>query len=210
MHTRGKRFENVAQAERPFVRRVQTRIESCGNRERLPTRVDPGGDIIPFMKRVLASAVLIAAVAVPPVSAQPIYKYVSPGGQVTYSQTPVPGARLAEELAPAPEVSPETLDAEHARRTARDKALNEAVEKNVNSLNEAWSELNLWDARLREVQARLKAGREPRPGERTGVVYQGKSRLNEAYWARQRVNETAVAEAEAHVQHARAMIQALR
>jgi len=162
------------------------------------------------MKRVLAAAVLIAAVAVPPVDAQPIYKYVSPDGQVTYSQTPVPGARLAEELAPAPDVSPATLDADRARRAARDKALNEAVDKHVNSLNEAWSELNIWDARLREAQAQLKAGREPRPGERTGVVYQGKSRLNEAYWTRQRTNEAAVAQAEAHVQHARGMIQALR
>jgi hypothetical protein len=36
------------------------------------------------MKRVLAAAVLIAAVTVPPAGAQPIYKYVSPDGQVTY------------------------------------------------------------------------------------------------------------------------------
>jgi len=163
-----------------------------------------------MMQRVLVPTALVALIGCAPAAAQPIYKYVSPDGHVTYSQTPVPGARLAEELAPAPQVSPETLDAARTRREARDKALNEAVDRRLNSLDAASNELSFWEAKLREAQAQLVAGREPWPGERTGVVFQGKSRLNETYWARQQANEAAVAEAEAHVQHARAMIQALR
>jgi hypothetical protein len=158
--------------------------------------------------RILAA--LIAAVVLAPAGAQTIYKYVSPSGQVTYSETPVPGAHLAEELAPAPDVNPATLDAARTRQAARDKAMNDAVDQRIASLNQAWNELNVWRARLQQAEAQLKAGREPLPGERTGVVYQGKSRLNQAYWARQQKNEAAVAEAEAHVQHAHAMIQALR
>jgi isoleucyl-tRNA synthetase len=161
------------------------------------------------LARILTA--LIAAVApLAPAGAQTIYKYVSPSGQVTYSETPVSGARLVEELAPAPEINPATLDAARARQEARDKALNEAADQRIASLNQASKELNLWSARLQQAEAQLKAGREPRPGERTGVVFQGRSRLNQVYWARQQKNETAVAEAEAHVQYARAMIQALR
>lgn len=162
------------------------------------------------MKTILAVAAALAALALPPAVAQTIYKYVSPNGRVTYSQTPVPGARLVEELAPAPQVSPATLEANRAKRAARDRALLEAADRRLKSLDEAATELNVWSGRLRDAQAQLEAGREPLPGERTGVVYQGKSRLNEAYWARQTANEAAVAEAEAHVEHARATIQALR
>ncbi|MFO1361554.1 MAG: DUF4124 domain-containing protein [Burkholderiales bacterium] len=162
------------------------------------------------MKPILVVAAALAAAGLPPALAQSIYKYVSPDGRVTYSQSPVPGARLVEELAPAPQVSAATLEAERARRAARDKALNDAADRRIASLDEASNEMNVWTARLRDAQAQLAAGREPLPGERTGVVFQGKSRLNEAYWARQAANEAAVAEAEAHVQHARATIQALR
>jgi len=158
------------------------------------------------MKPILVVAAALAAAGLPPALAQSIYKYVSPDGRVTYSQS----ARLVEELAPAPQVGPATLDADRARRAARDKALNDAADRRIASLDEASNELNVWTARLRDAQAQLAAGREPLPGERTGVVFQGRSRLNEAYWARQAANEAAVAEAEAHVQHARATIQALR
>jgi Domain of unknown function (DUF4124) len=158
--------------------------------------------------RILAT--LIAALLLAPASAQTIYKYVSPGGQVTYSETPVPGARRAEEFTPAPEVSPATLDSARTREAARDKALSEAADQRIVSLDAARNELNVWSARLQQAEAQLQAGREPQPGERTGVVYQHRSRLNQAYWARQQKNEAAVAEAEAHVQHAQAMIQALR
>jgi alkylation response protein AidB-like acyl-CoA dehydrogenase len=162
------------------------------------------------MKPIFLAAAALAAVALPPAGAQSIFKYVSPDGRVTYSQTSVPGARLVEELAPALQVSPAALDAARAKRAARDKALSDAADRRLQSLDEAANEMNVWTARLRDAQAALEAGREPLPGERTGVVYQGRSRLSETYWARQAANEAAVAEAEAHIQHARATIQALR
>ena len=108
--------------------------------------------------RILAA--LIAAVALAPASAQTIYKYVSPNGQVTYSETPVSGARLVEQLAPAPNVNPAALDSARTRQEARDKALNQAANQNIKSLDQAWNELNVWSARLRQAEAQLKAGRE--------------------------------------------------
>lgn len=162
------------------------------------------------MTSVRILVILIGAVVLTPAGAQTIYKYESPNGQITYSATPVSGARLVEQLAPAPDVNPATLDAARTREEARDKALNQAADQRIASLDEASKQLNVWNTRLQEAEAQLRAGREPRPGERTGVVYQGKSRLNDAYWARQQNNEATVAEAEAHVQHSRAMIQALR
>jgi hypothetical protein len=54
---------------------------------------------------------------------------------------------------------------------------------------------------LAAAQAILEAGREPQPGERTGLA-RGGSRLNETYWGRQRQLETAVADAQARLDQA--------
>jgi hypothetical protein len=54
---------------------------------------------------------------------------------------------------------------------------------------------------LAAAQAILEAGREPLPGERTGLA-RGGSRLNETYWGRQRQLETAVADAQARLDQA--------
>jgi hypothetical protein len=59
------------------------------------------------------------------------------------------------------------------------------------------------DARLalKNAEAALAAGKEPLPGERTGTVGGG-SRLNEAYFARQKSLEDAVAAARKRVEEA--------
>jgi hypothetical protein len=54
---------------------------------------------------------------------------------------------------------------------------------------------------LAAAQAILEAGREPLPGERTGLA-RGGSRLNESYWGRQRQLETAVADAQTRLDQA--------
>jgi hypothetical protein len=54
---------------------------------------------------------------------------------------------------------------------------------------------------LAAAQAILEAGREPQPGERTGLA-RGGSRLNESYWGRQRQLETAVADAQTRLDQA--------
>jgi hypothetical protein len=143
-------------------------------------------------------------------TAQAIYKYVFPDGRVVYSDTEVPGGRLVEELQPAPAPDPAAVAATRQARLQRAKEIDSAFVERLKSLDQADNELRIWSGRLEEAQNRLEAGREPRPGERTGNVYQGKSRLNDAYWERQLDNEAAVAEAQARVDQARKAIQALR
>lgn len=161
------------------------------------------------MRTTLLLVPLLAALALP-AEAQTIYKFVRPDGRVVYSDRPVPGARLEEELERAPQPDAAAAAAARARQEQRAKALNEAATQRAKSLDQAEGDLREWSRRLDEARARLEAGREPLPGERTGVVFQGKSRLNDAYWARQDENEAAVAEAEARVAQARSTLQSLR
>jgi hypothetical protein len=65
------------------------------------------------------------------------------------------------------------------------------------------------ERRLAAAQAILEAGREPLPGERTGLAHGG-SRLNETYWARQRQLESVVADAQAQLNRAVAERSAVR
>jgi hypothetical protein len=62
---------------------------------------------------------------------------------------------------------------------------------------------------LEDAKRKQEDGVEPLPGERTGNV-DGKTRLNESYWARQRALEKAVSYAERNLQRARDREQALR
>ena len=78
------------------------------------------------------------------------------------------------------------------------------------SIDQASAALREWTLKLEQARAQLAAGREPRGGERTGTVYQGKSRMNTAYWARQKANQEAVWEAEARIKQAQAVINATR
>lgn len=160
----------------------------------------------------LASLAVVTALAgfAGHAGAQGIYKYVFPDGSVVYSDTEVPGGRLVEELQRAPTADPAAAAAARQERLTRAKQVDAAFEQRLKSLDQADNELKVWSGKLEEAQKRLEAGREPRPGERTGVVYQGKSRLNDVYWARQLENEAAVAEAQAHVDQARQAIQTLR
>ena len=162
------------------------------------------------MKTSLLLASLTAAALVAPAGAQSIYKYVRPDGRVVYSDKPVPGARLEEEMQRAPQPDPAAAAAARARQEKVAKSLNEAAAQRAKSIDQAENDLREWTRRLDEARLRLDAGREPLPGERTGVVFQGKSRLNDAYWARQDENEAAVAEAEARVAQARGTLQSLR
>ncbi|MCX7893508.1 MAG: DUF4124 domain-containing protein [Burkholderiales bacterium] len=158
----------------------------------------------------LLPALLAAAAIASSAAAQSIFKYVMPDGRVVYSDKPVAGGRLDETLERAQPPDPAAVAAARARQAEREKALAEAAARRAQSLQEAEDDLRTWSRRLEEARARLEAGREPLPGERTGIVYQGRSRLNDDYWARQEANEAAVAEAEARVAQARSTLRSLR
>ena len=77
------------------------------------------------------------------------------------------------------------------------------------ALEAAHAEVRAAQQALEEAHRRQLAGEEPLPGERTGNVG-GKSRLNEAYFARQDQLEQAVQQAEQRLDRAHAGVNDLR
>jgi hypothetical protein len=157
----------------------------------------------------LAVALMLLA---SPVAAQSIYKYVRPDGTVVYSDKPVSGARLEERLEPAAKPDPKALAA--ARETARQRAktANAAAAERSQAVAAVDEEIRASIRAVDAARAQLEAGREPLPGERTGIIATGggRTRLNSEYWARQIDNEQAVAEAQARLDAAYAARNALR
>lgn len=141
--------------------------------------------------------------------AQRVFKYVMPNGQVVYSDKPVPGGRLVDELAPAPPVDPAAAQQRQENTEDRRDALRERLAERESQIQRAQADLNEARARLAAAERQLEQGKEPLPGERTGNVGGG-SRLNEMYWQRQSANEAAVAQARAEVQRAEATLNQFR
>jgi hypothetical protein len=79
----------------------------------------------------------------------------------------------------------------------------------IGTLAAAAEELRAAERHLAAAKATLDAGREALPGERTGLAHGG-SRLNGSYWDRQRLLETAVADAQARLDRAVADHKAAR
>jgi hypothetical protein len=153
---------------------------------------------------LLALAVACADAAL----AQKIGRYVFPDGRVVYSDQPVPGARLANEVAPPPPPgSPPPVSESREGRPAKSGETPGAARSRT--LAEADAEVRAATQALEQARARQQAGVEPLPGERTGTA-KGGSRLNEAYEARQAANQQAVAAAEARLQRAVAARNAVR
>jgi hypothetical protein len=157
----------------------------------------------------LASALTLAAL---PAAAQSIYKFVRPDGSVVYSDKPVAGAKLDERLEPAQPPDPKAVAAAQEAARQRARAVNAAAAERTQAVSAVDAEIRAATDGLAQARARLEAGREPLPGERTGIVAtgSGRSRLNGEYWARQIENEQAVAEAQARLDAAFAARNALR
>jgi hypothetical protein len=140
---------------------------------------------------------VLALAAAGAADAQKIGRYVFPDGRVVYSDQPVPGAKLANEVAPPP---PPAAPAREGRAPAPVPGTDPAAAR-IQRRTEADAEFRAATEALERARAQLEAGIEPLPGERTGIA-KGGSRLNEAYEARQAVNQKAVADAEARLQRA--------
>jgi hypothetical protein len=160
----------------------------------------------PVLTCLLAAALAgTAAVA----HAQRVFKYVMPNGQVVYSDKPVPGGRLVDEIAPPPPADPAAAQQRQDNVQDRRDALRERLADRESQFQRASADLNEARTRLAAAERQLTDGKEPLPGERTGNVGGG-SRLNEAYWQRQAANEAAVAQARADVRQAEATLNQLR
>jgi hypothetical protein len=140
---------------------------------------------------------LLALAAACAADAQKIGRYVFPDGRVVYSDQPVPGAKLANEVAPPP---PPSVPAREGRAPAPVPGTDPAAAR-IQRRTQAEAELRAATEALERARAQFEAGIEPLPGERTGTA-KGGSRLNEAYEARQAANQKAVADAEARLQRA--------
>lgn len=158
---------------------------------------------------ILACVTLTFAAAA---AAQNIYRYVFPDGRVVYSDSPVPGARLQGTVAPPPPpISPAPSAAERpgSPSGARKDQGGAAPDDRVARLAAADRDVQDSTRALEDARARLAAGQEPLPGERTGTAG-GTSRLNDAYWARQQSLKDAVAAAQANLDRAIAARNAVR
>jgi len=149
----------------------------------------------------LLVAVLVAVLLAGPAAAQTVYRYVTPDGRTIFSDQPVPGARLQGTIAPpaAPAAAPAPAPVESRTPAPADRPGDTRQQR----LREASAEVEAATQGLAQVRARLEAGKEPLPGERTGTAG-GASRLNESYWARQQTNEDAVRKAQARLDAATA------
>jgi hypothetical protein len=158
------------------------------------------------MTLILAAAAALAGAA----QAQQVFKYVMPNGQVVYSDKPVPGGRLVDELAPPPPPAPGTTAPQRPESNPEQRqAVRERLGERERGFQQAQSTVNDARAQLATAERQLQDGKEPLPGERTGNVGGG-SRLNEAYWARQQANEAAVVSARQALRDAEAAANQFR
>ena len=146
---------------------------------------------IPFIGWLVAFALLAF-----PALAQTLYKSTMPDGKVIYGDKPVPGAAKVEPTKTAPATKgvtpPSPGEVKVLKELEMDRAGRDAAESQLRAAEKA----------VTDAEAALIAGREPREGERTGTA-SGASRLNDAYWARQKVLENAVEDARRNLEAVR-------
>ena len=161
---------------------------------RVAARKDP---LMTAQRLVLALAASIGLALSPPLAAQTLYKSTMPDGRVRYGDAPVPGAVKVEEI------QTDTPKEEPAGTAARERQALKDLEKERQQRESAQEKVRAAEHRLREAQAARDNGKEPLPGERIGTAG-GASRLNDAYFERQRMLEEAVGKAQREVDEARA------
>ncbi len=145
----------------------------------------------------IAVIALAFAAAALPAAGQTMQKYVTPDGKTVYSDRPIPGARLVDQIAPPPPVDPQAAAAAQARAKEEAQKANASATKRAEGGTTTQTQEDA-AAALARAKEQLEKGKEPLPGERLGTA-SGGSRLTDAYWARQRANEQAVKNAEARL-----------
>jgi len=142
------------------------------------------------------------------VSAQTVYRYVFPDGRVVYSDAPVPGAKLQGTLAPPPPAAPAPEGARPGSAPAQGGSASPGADRTAR-LAAATAEVSAAEAALENARAAQINGKEPLPGETTGIA-KGGTRLNEAYWERQEQLQKAIDAAQARLERAVAARNAAR
>jgi hypothetical protein len=167
--------------------------------------VFPDGRVV-YSDRPLAGAEQQSTIAPPPPTASPAPVADPPAAAVPGARWPPPPDAAqpmpVAATAPAPALEPAAPVAgkEPAAQPAPDR---------IAMLATASEDVRAAERYLAAANATLEAGREPLPGERTGLA-RGGSRLNEKYWERQRQLEASVADAQARLARAVAERNAAR
>lgn len=126
--------------------------------------------------------------------AETIYRQVTPEGRIVYSDHALPGARVDHTIKVDRPIKGNVWTVEsganpvthlRAERTPVKRATVPPTDKKM-SADEAEAEVIRAQMLLEDAKKQQEGGVEPLPGERTGTV-SGKSRLNEAYYERQKL-----------------------
>src|SRR5262252_4257051 len=142
----------------------------------------------------ITAAFLAAACSL--AAAETIYKYERPDGKTVYSDSPVKGAKLVEQLD-----FPAAPPARRAAAPAPRSAVDDVASSRSAVLDQADARIKAAAQALKEAEERQQQGIEPLPGERMGTA-SGKSRLAPRYFSRQRDNAADVDAARANLDEA--------
>jgi len=129
-------------------------------------------------------------------AAQTVYKQQLPDGRTVYSDKVQPHAKVEKALTTseltvvAPLATSKEIQANDAQRNAQ------AVRRDL-----LWRERNLAQGELDAARMAKAGGEEPGPGDRIGTVSH-RSRLSDAYWARQDALRSAVDSAQRRLERA--------
>jgi hypothetical protein len=139
--------------------------------------------------------ILVVLLALP-AAAQTLYKSTMPDGRIVYGDKPAPGAAKVEES------KIDTSSKGLGGSTPRETEALQNLEKSRGKREATGARLQAAEEALRQAEAARAAGTEPLPGERVGTAG-GASRLNDAYYARQKKLDEAVQNAQRNLDQLR-------
>jgi hypothetical protein len=149
-----------------------------------------------MVRSVLAVGGMLALVLATQVAAQTLYKSTLPDGRVVYGDKPDPNAVNVEEK--KPDISKRGIGGSTPREVEALKGIEKARIARENEGNKTRQA----EQALKDAEAARKAGKEPRPGETTGIAGGG-VRLNETYFERQKKLEADVLNARRDLEQVR-------
>ena len=161
------------------------------------------------MKKRTSFLLIVLALA-PAAFGQTIYRSTMPDGRTVLSDRPTPGAKKVEEMY-VPK-SPPSAPSSAAKPAAPTSAVGGAKPPGQEpgaALDAAIRDLRGAEEALRAAQAARAAAEEPLESERQGMAGGG-SRLNEAYFDRQKAIANALEQARKRVDEAQAKVNSLR
>ena len=149
---------------------------------------------------------LILLALAPAAFGQTIYRSTMPDGRTVIGDRPAHGAKKVEEVYVPPSPPAAAKPAPAAREAVATKP---AARTPASALDAAIADLRKAEDALRAAEAAHAAAVEPQDGDRQGVAGGG-SRLNEAYFNRQKAAADSVEQARKRVDTARTKVNSLR